>query len=241
MFKNVKCRLVFMLCFYFSCAKMFCQVGIGTIVPDKSSMLDVVSTNKGVLIPRVSLTGLTDITTIIDGNKESLLVYNTSTVLDVRPGYYYWSNNKWNKIAIADDNVLTNVDNGLTASNGNTRLGGDLTVPTLITATATNTLAIKGLGTGNVVTDDFLVVDKSTGILKKVVASQFLKEKQTVIIATNEQTEFNAPLATIDPEKINVFRNGIRIDFTLLNTGVIKLEADVICNQNDEIRIVQFY
>jgi len=57
---------------------------------DISAMLDVSSTTKGLLIPRVALTGTTDVTTITSGNVQSLLVFNTATVSDVTPGYYYW-------------------------------------------------------------------------------------------------------------------------------------------------------
>lgn len=63
-------------------------VGIGTNSPNGSSMLEINSTNKGVLIPRVTLTGSTDATTIATP-ATSLLVYNTATTSDVVPGYYY--------------------------------------------------------------------------------------------------------------------------------------------------------
>jgi uncharacterized protein (TIGR02145 family) len=53
-----------------------------------SAMLEVSSTSKGILIPNVSLTGITDATTIALP-AVSLLVYNTATVSDVIPGYYY--------------------------------------------------------------------------------------------------------------------------------------------------------
>lgn len=51
-------------------------------------MLDVKSANKGLLIPNVALTGTTDATTITTP-AVSLLVYNTATIIDVTPGYYY--------------------------------------------------------------------------------------------------------------------------------------------------------
>ncbi|MFT7001001.1 MAG: hypothetical protein ACJAVW_002024, partial [Spirosomataceae bacterium] len=53
-----------------------------------SAMLEVNSTSKGILIPNVTLTGITDATTIATP-AASLLVYNTATVSDVEPGYYY--------------------------------------------------------------------------------------------------------------------------------------------------------
>jgi hypothetical protein len=53
-----------------------------------SAMLEVNSASKGILIPNVTLTGITDATTITLP-AVSLLVYNTATVSDVEPGYYY--------------------------------------------------------------------------------------------------------------------------------------------------------
>jgi BclA C-terminal domain len=64
-----------------------------------SAMLDVASSNKGVLIPRVALSSTADISTIV-APATSLLVYNTATVgippNNVSPGYYYWTGTKWN-------------------------------------------------------------------------------------------------------------------------------------------------
>lgn len=82
--KNILLPLLFLIN-----SLVFSQVGIGTTAPDASSMLDIKSANAGLLIPRVSLTSTTDITTILNP-ATSLLVYNTSSVSDVTPGFYYW-------------------------------------------------------------------------------------------------------------------------------------------------------
>ncbi|MCT4581162.1 MAG: hypothetical protein N4A35_07065 [Flavobacteriales bacterium] len=63
--------------------------------PNASAMLDIESTSKGLLVPRVALTNTTDATTIVNGNVTSLLVYNTATIADVVPGYYYWDGSVW--------------------------------------------------------------------------------------------------------------------------------------------------
>ena len=70
---------------------MYGQVGIGTENPNPSAILDLEANNKGILIPRVALTGLTDNTTISEGNVESILVYNTTVSSELKKGYYYWS------------------------------------------------------------------------------------------------------------------------------------------------------
>ncbi len=74
------------------------QVGIGTSAPANASQLDIVATNKGVLIPRVELTNTTTFAPITGDQTESLLVYNNIERNDVSLGYYYWSNNQWNRV-----------------------------------------------------------------------------------------------------------------------------------------------
>ncbi|MFC4476355.1 hypothetical protein ACFO3N_04700, partial [Flavobacterium chungangensis] len=81
----------------------FAQVGVGTQSPNRSAQLEVFATDKGILIPRVALTSTTDTKTITNGNVDSLLVFNTATATDIKPGYYYWFNNKWNRILISGD------------------------------------------------------------------------------------------------------------------------------------------
>lgn len=93
----------------------FGQVGVGTLTPNSSSQLDIVSENKGILIPRVSLKSSTDSTTISNGNINSLLVFNTETIGDLVPGFYYWYTDKW--IRIGSDNKLVPTTNLLTYSN----------------------------------------------------------------------------------------------------------------------------
>ncbi|WP_051885794.1 autotransporter outer membrane beta-barrel domain-containing protein [Flavobacterium hydatis] len=97
--KNRLLPLIFVLGSY----SAYSQVGIGTTMPNSSSQLEVVANDKGVLIPRIELKNSTDTTTITNGNVNSLLVFNTATIADIKPGYYYWHNNKWNRIVIAGE------------------------------------------------------------------------------------------------------------------------------------------
>lgn len=74
-------------------------MGINTTTPDPSSTLDIAGSNKGLLIPRVPLTGSSDTATIpVPAN--SLMIYNTAFSNDVLPGYYYWSTTagRWTKV-----------------------------------------------------------------------------------------------------------------------------------------------
>jgi hypothetical protein len=66
--------------------------------PDGSVMLDIKSTDKGILIPRIALIAKNNATPITSP-ATSLLVYNTATSgappNNVIPGYYYWNGTSW--------------------------------------------------------------------------------------------------------------------------------------------------
>ncbi|MCF2494965.1 hypothetical protein [Dyadobacter chenhuakuii] len=71
-----------------STTEVFSQgVGINTVQPDPSAALDIVSQNKGLLIPRVALQSLSDNTTIPDP-ATALLLYNTNAGIG-KTGFYF--------------------------------------------------------------------------------------------------------------------------------------------------------
>lgn len=81
------------------------NVGINATgaAPDNSAMLDISANDRGVLISRVALTSTTDVATIATP-AVSLLVYNTATVADVTPGYYYWNGTAWERLVNSSAN-----------------------------------------------------------------------------------------------------------------------------------------
>lgn len=87
----------------------YAQVGIGTTAPNASSMLDISSTNSGLLIPRVALTSVSDVTTIASP-VTSLLVYNSGFSPN---GYYYFNGTIWVQLSVG-----TNTDWTLTGNTG---------------------------------------------------------------------------------------------------------------------------
>ena len=82
----------------------FGQVGISkqdAFKPNEAAILDVSSTDKGILIPRVTLTSSTILAPVTTTGTipNSLLVYNTATAGtipdNVTPGFYYWEGSRW--------------------------------------------------------------------------------------------------------------------------------------------------
>ena len=77
------------------------QQGFGTNRPDKSSAVEIKSPNKGLLIPRITLTSDTDVATIASP-ANSLLIYNETTTGGLHAGYYYFNQTQGKWIPFTD-------------------------------------------------------------------------------------------------------------------------------------------
>jgi len=86
-------KLLFIL---ITCIVAHAQVGIGTTTPDASSVLDITSTDKGLLIPRVSI-GDTSLAAPVVTPATGLLIYNTNAAITGGDGvgFYYWNGTQW--------------------------------------------------------------------------------------------------------------------------------------------------
>ena len=100
-------KIVFIILSIGVFANASAQSGIGTTTPDPSAKLDVSSTNKGFLPPRVTLTSTTDIITI-PNPATALLVYNTGSNVNLSAGYYYWNGTAWTKIGNSGSILASN-------------------------------------------------------------------------------------------------------------------------------------
>ncbi|MGK6350514.1 hypothetical protein [Parapedobacter sp. DT-150] len=79
----------------------------GSILPDKDALLELESTNKGLLITRVPLKK-TDDAAPLSQHRVGMVVYNTATANDVVPGIYYNNGSRWVLVAAIDDVKPTN-------------------------------------------------------------------------------------------------------------------------------------
>jgi hypothetical protein len=215
----------------------YAQVGVGTLVPNASTILDVVANNKGVLIPRVSLKNTTDVTTISNGNVESLLVYNTQLIADVKPGYYYWLKNKWNKIVSTDD-VTTSLGGATLIDNGNgtftyTNDKGGITlidVPTVMAAKTKNTFgsAVNTL-TSNV---------NGVSVTAPIVNSNILSATGSLVVSTvngvaSNALDLNAATTNVLKSAVNTLTstvNGVSVTAPIVNTNTTSLSGVNLTN-----------
>ncbi len=80
----------------------------GAVAPNAAAGLDVNFTNKGMLIPRLALTSTTDATPLA-AHVAGMLVYNTATSGDVKPGLYFDNGSKWFSTILQDGTVAGNM------------------------------------------------------------------------------------------------------------------------------------
>ena len=126
------------------------KIGFGTITPN--AMVDIQSTNNGVLIPRIALTSITDALSVVNPAggplQTSTLIYNTATAgvspNNVIPGFYFWNNptSRWIALSNATDWSL----------NGNTAITSPAVPATYGTSTIGATENFMGTTDNNDVT-----------------------------------------------------------------------------------------
>ncbi len=148
--------IVFIGSVFFSFAQ---NIGINAtgVIPSNSAMLDVSSTDKGLLIPRVDIIDLSTALPI-SAPAVSLLVYNTNATSGI--GYYYWNGTSWTKLIDASSNVdndwyevgTSNAPNDINDNiftNGNVGIGINTPQNTLVVSinnsTATS-VTVEGYG-----------------------------------------------------------------------------------------------
>jgi hypothetical protein len=158
----------------------FSQVGVNTTTPDPSSMLDISATNKGVLVPRVSLTNVT--TTMLDGTNTAatgLLIWNTNsaTVGGNGIGFYFFNGTQWIPITqtIAGNTLDQSYDQGgagvgriINTTDGDVTLSGSdgLTISKSSTEDNSKSLTINTNVDGNFTNSIYnsLIGNSGTGV-----------------------------------------------------------------------------
>lgn len=205
-------RLMFIVCSVLISPLLLSQVGVNTPNPDPSAALDIVAkaSDKGVLIPRVPLQSVTDVSTV-PNPAVSLLVYNTTTNSGITKGYYYWDGSKWLRFNDSSKIFYGNSD------------------PAIPTTNSTGDIFVNN-STGT------LFVYNGSNWISQMSGTEILSVK---IIATDAQTEFPTPW-NVGSSNTKVYRNGVNTDFQVLSSFNIKLEPGVSCYANDEIKIYKF-
>jgi hypothetical protein len=118
MLKKTKLQILFTALLLTNFNIILAQVGIGTPNPNASAMLEINSKNKGVLLPSIALTSITDNVTV-PSPSIGLIVWNNGQGGLADTGLYYWNNLKWNMVSVGSTGVSLNGGGSNPATNWN--------------------------------------------------------------------------------------------------------------------------
>lgn len=136
--KSSKLLILFFMGLFAQGAYAQVKVGDNPTTINSNSILELEATNKGLLLPRVSLSATTN-PSPLSAHVAGMVVYNTATAgsdpTDVEPAYYYNDGTKWCKIDFSDIADLENeggpvIDNTLTSPPSDPAGGDNYIVPT---------------------------------------------------------------------------------------------------------------
>src|SRR5690554_2746022 len=120
-----------------SSTDVLAQQGFGTNEPDKSAVVDIVSTQRGLLILRIGIPDL-DAAAPVNNPATSLFVYNdpnsVSPAVTTEEGFYYWDGTKW--VRFVSGNTEQTV---VVAAGENVKVD-----PNVVANTTTYTVGVKG-------------------------------------------------------------------------------------------------
>lgn len=109
---------LFLLCPYF----IFGQIGVSTYNPSASAVIDLSSTSKGLLIPRLTLTSNGSNPSPVTSPVEGLLVYNNGA--NRQTGFYFWTGTLWSLLRSNNGNEVagpsSSTDNAAVRFDGTT-------------------------------------------------------------------------------------------------------------------------
>ena len=142
---------------------MFAQTGIGTTTPNASARLDISSTDKGFLAPRMTAAQRGNIPSPATG----LLVYQTDGTI----GFYFYNGTTWTTIAAST--IIGDVKTGIQTAdhNGWIRLNGRL--KTSLTSSQQTQANSLGIGTNLPNADNSVLMQTSSGTVGSVIGNKF--------------------------------------------------------------------
>ena len=134
------------------------NVGIGStsFTPNTSAGLEIQFNNKGLLVPRIALTGVNDLTTI-PSPATSLLVFNTTVGSGLVAGYYYNAGTptapSWKRLITTSDIVTADGSETIVTAGTNVTIAGS--------GTTASPYVINASGGGS--TNDFYLGQDTLG------------------------------------------------------------------------------
>ncbi|HQH18495.1 MAG TPA: hypothetical protein PKZ43_02990 [Bacteroidales bacterium] len=146
-------KYIYVLILIFYSAFLHAQVKItdgAVLTMDNNSLLELESTNKGLLIPRISINDLNNASPLTAPIPEGMMVYSNGGT--VNNGFYYWTGSKW-----------ANFTTGISIPSGTTNYAAYWSDAQTIAAEQYLNITRGGTGIGTAPTDGQLLIGNGLG------------------------------------------------------------------------------
>lgn len=208
------------------------KIGDNPTTIDANSLLELESTNKGLLPPRVALNDVNSATPLTAPIPAGMLVYSSGGTL--ADGYYYWDGGKWVAfIAVGEPSItsktatttLTKSETFVVASNDIT-----LTLPAITAADDGLSITIKNVGT---YTDEVDVVPSGSSTIEgssiskhfRWIGKTYVAVNGNWIIKGNEERDDNVFDVTPSGSWTTIDEILAFLDLHMVGPSVVKLVA----------------
>lgn len=124
------------------------KIGNNPSTIDANSLLEMESTNKGFLAPRVTLTSISSVSPLSGTVPAGMLVYNS--VGSLTYGYYYWDGTEWKLLSNGNINTAVKTANATLSKSEHFVLASNditITLPTVTSADNGLVITVKNNGT----------------------------------------------------------------------------------------------
>ncbi len=171
-----------LLLFIAVCTQAQVKIGNNPGTIDANSLLELESTNKGFLPPRVALNSNSSVSPLTGTVPAGMLVYSTGGTLT--DGYYYWDGAKWKMIGTTRQNMVSKTANATLLQTETFVLASNditLTLPVVTSADDGLELTIKHIGSH---TDLITVVGSASATIDGIAESYLTRWMGQTFVAT---------------------------------------------------------
>lgn len=183
---------VLLFCAFYANSQV--KIGNNPNTIDPNSLLELESTDKGFLPPRVALNSVSSVAPMTGTIPAGMLVYSAGGTLT--DGYYYWNGTEWKLLATDKLNVVTKTANAtLTKTETFVLASNDITITLPTVTAADNGLAITVKNAG--IHTDLITVqgnggatidDATTALITRYVGQTFVASGGNWILKGNKKT-----------------------------------------------------
>jgi len=212
-----------------------CQIGAFNMNPDQSAELDLSSTNKGLLIPRVILTNnLTD-PSPVNQPATGLLIFNIGN--NQQQGFYYWTGSSWSLLKSPTGNEISgpnsSTDNAIVRFDGTTGKviqNSVVTINDFANIEQINSITVNGFTLTSSPSVGKILVSDASGVASWQSAPPIDAEHNDTIVTANvNQLNFEGGSNVIEDGDNKAI---VRFYYNNVTKDVIQLSCDVSLNLN---------